>query len=327
MKLNFFSKIYLAITDFRLYPYIVQKEKFINALAYFVIFIFLISAILSTVMTTKILGWTSDFLNVYGDDISDFSVESGELILEENMNFEFYGVQIYADDSLKLDNFKVESFDNMDCNISILALNDALAIGSEDFGYVVSKYDGKAVIDKETLYSFLSTTVQNPIARLSFGLAIFCGVFVAYLLTKSLNLLWISLMLLLLGHLFRTKYKYKHYLEVACYVITLPIITEILALTITDSINDYAYITYNLLLYIYMYYAVRALKLDDIIMTTQEKLFKMKKIKNTFEDEIKENSNESKDDNSKQDENVEHEEKTVEEKQTDEVNAKEDDKS
>ena len=175
----------------------------------------------------------------------------------------------------------------------------------------------------------MSTTVQNPIARVSFGLAIFCGVFVAYLITKSLNLLWISLMLLLLGHLFRTKYKYRHYLQVACYVVTLPIITEILALTITGSINDYAYITYNLLLYIYMYYAIRALKLDDIIMTTQEKLFKMKRnnIKNTFEDDIKENSNESEKNKVKQDETVEQKEKQVEDKQNDEENNIDDDKN
>ena len=104
MKLGFFSKIYLAITDFRLYPYIVQKEKFINALAYFVGFIFIICAILSTGVAAKMLNWTNEFMNVYNTQISEFSVESGKLVLEENMNFEFYGVQIYANDNISIEN-------------------------------------------------------------------------------------------------------------------------------------------------------------------------------------------------------------------------------
>ena len=34
--------------------------------------------------------------------------------------------------------------------------------------------------------------------------------------------------------------------------------------------------TYYLLVYVYMYYAIRALKLDNIIMATQEKIFAMR---------------------------------------------------
>lgn len=323
MKLNFFSKVYLAITDFRLYPFIVQKEKFINALAYFTTFIFFISVILSTVMTVKILDWTDDFLNVYTTEISDFVVESGELNIDNNMNFEFYGVQIYANDDVALDKFNTESFDTMDCDIGILALKDAVAIGSENVGYVVSKYNNETVFSKDSMYNFLNTTVNNPVARISFGLAVFCGVFVAYLITKSLNLLWISLILLLLGHLFRTKYKYKHYLQVACYVVTLPIITEILALTITGSTSDYAYITYSLLLYIYMYYAVRALKLDDIITTTHEKLFKMKKTdsKDIFGKDKAETKNES------DEKNIVEDDKFKDDKESNDKTTEDDDKN
>ena len=74
MKLGFFSKIYLAITDFRLYPYVVQKEKFINALAYFVAFIFIVCVIWSTSITVKILNWTSEFISVYNTQVSEFSI-------------------------------------------------------------------------------------------------------------------------------------------------------------------------------------------------------------------------------------------------------------
>ncbi len=83
-------------------------------------------------------------------------------------------------------------------------------------------------------------------------------------------------MLLFLGYVFGTKYKFKDYMKAAFYVITLPVITELIALIITGTVSDYAYITYYLLVYVYMYYAIRALKLDNIIMATQEKIFAMR---------------------------------------------------
>ena len=112
MKLNFFARIYLAITDFRLYPYIVQKEKFINALAYFVAFIALISAILATGVTSRALGWANEFIEVYNSKVSEFSINNGELVLDENMDFDFLGARIYADDSISFEAFNIESFDS-----------------------------------------------------------------------------------------------------------------------------------------------------------------------------------------------------------------------
>ena len=294
MKLNFFSRIYLAITDFRLYPFIVQKEKFISAIAYFICFILLVSAILTTGVTTKILRWTNEFMSVYNEQISEFSIESGELILEKNMNFEFYGVQIFADDNIVSDDFSFESFESKDCDVSILGLKDGLAFGSENIGFVLLKYsDSGLSFDKDDVYNFFEDSLKNPMFLLTFVFSIFGGVFVAYLLTKFMNVLGISIMLLFLGMVFRTKYKFKDYMKVACYVITLPIITEILALIMTGSISEYAYITYYLLVYVYMYYAIRALKLDDIIMTTQEKLFGVRKNDSdvTKTNEEKENGN------------------------------------
>lgn len=277
MKLDFFARIYLAITDFRLYPFVVQREKFINAFAYFVCFILLFSAILSAGVTSRAMNWLNNFTCVYNAKVEDFDVKDGELTLAKNMDFEYDGVRIYANDDLNFGELQENTFKDGESIVTVLALKDSISVGNENVGFVVTKYgDLNLDINKNEAYETLRYALDSWIFKLSLAIIIFCGVFVAYLITKFLNVIGITLMLLFLGYVFGTKYKFKDYMKVAFYVITLPVITELIALIITGTVSDYAYITYYLLVYVYMYYAIRALKLDNIIMATQEKIFSMK---------------------------------------------------
>lgn len=305
MKLNFFAKIYLAITDFRLYPYVVQKEKFINALAYFICFILLVSAIWSTSIVTQIFNWTKEFVSVYNEKIDDFTISNGLLDMNENVEFEFEMVGISTDDTKTLEEIDVYSIDTDDYLVSIIALKDSLLIGNDEIGFVTAKYsDFNLELTKQNLFNILSNSRNNIAFKISLAFSIFCGVFVAYLLTKFINVLFVSIMLLFLGSIFKTKYKFKHYFEVACYVVTLPIITEIIALVVTGTITEYAYITYYLLIYVYMYYAIRALKLEHIIAAAQERFgwkVENKENNDASENETKQDSQleEQKEDNDK----------------------------
>ena len=302
MKLNFFARIYLAITDFRLYPFVVQREKFINAFAYFVCFILLFSAILSAGVTSRAMNWLNNFTCVYNEKVDDFDVKNGELTVSKNMDFEYEGVRIYANDDLNFGELKENTFKEGESIVTILALKDSVSVGNENVGFVVTKYgDLNIDINKTEAYETLKFALDSWIFKLSLSIIIFCGVFVAYLITKFLNVIGITLMLLFLGHIFGTKYKFKDYMKVAFYVITLPVITELIALIITGTVSDYAYITYYLLVYVYMYYAIRALKLDNIIVATQEKIFAMRgnPLENSEnqEKQVNENEEENKSEN------------------------------
>lgn len=277
MKLDFFARIYLAITDFRLYPFVVQREKFINALAYFVCFILLFSAILSAGVTSRAMNWLNNFTCIYNEKVGDFEVKDGELIVDQNMDFEYEKVRIYANGDLNFGELNENVFKDSENIVTVLALKDSISVGNENVGFVITKYkDVNLDINKAETYESLRFALDSWIFKLSLAIIIFCGVFVAYLITKFLNVIGITLMLLFLGYVFGTKYKFKDYMKVAFYVITLPVITELIALIITGTVSDYAYITYYLLVYVYMYYAIRALKLDNIIMATQEKIFAMR---------------------------------------------------
>lgn len=277
MKLDFFARIYLAITDFRLYPFVVQREKFINALAYFLCFILLFSAILSAGVTSRAMNWLNNFTCIYNEKVDDFEVKNGELIVAQNMDFEYEKVRIYANGDLNFGELNENVFKDSENIVTVLALKDSISVGNENVGFVITKYkDVNLNINKAETYESLRFALDSWIFKLSLAIIIFCGVFVAYLITKFLNVVGITLMLLFLGYVFGTKYKFKDYMKAAFYVITLPVITELIALIITGTVSDYAYITYYLLVYVYMYYAIRALKLDNIIMATQEKIFAMR---------------------------------------------------
>lgn len=277
MKLDFFARIYLAITDFRLYPFVVQREKFINALAYFLCFILLFSAILSAGVTSRAINWLNNFTCIYNEKVDDFEVKNGELIVAQNMDFEYEKVRIYANGDLNFGELNENVFKDSENIVTVLALKDSISVGNENVGFVITKYkDVNLDINKAETYESLRFALDSWIFKLSLAIIIFCGVFVAYLITKFLNVVGITLMLLFLGYVFGTKYKFKDYMKAAFYVITLPVITELIALIITGTVSDYAYITYYLLVYVYMYYAIRALKLDNIIMATQEKIFAMR---------------------------------------------------
>lgn len=274
MKISFFAKIYLAITDFRFYPYVVQKEKFINALAYFVCFILLMSVILTAGVSVKMLNWLDGFSEIYNEQVKDFAVSDGVLDMSENVEFDYNNVWIYTDDTKNIEDIDVYDLDVDDYDVSIIALKDCILVGNANVGFVMSDYSEFNIkMTKQDLYGALQQILSNIGFKLLLVFSVFGGVFVAYLLAKFINVLFVSFMLWLLGYMFRTKYKFKHYLEIAFYVVTLPIIIEVISIMAIGTITEYTYITYYLLLYVYMYYAIRALKLDHILTATKDKIF------------------------------------------------------
>ena len=285
MKLNFFSRVYLAITDFRLYPYVVQKEKFATAFAYFLCFIILVSIILSANATVKVVNWLSDFNEIYDSQVGDFLIKDGRLITNQDMDMEFDGIKLFSDASKSVSDSYIDASDLNKYKLVFHAYQDGVAVGNSKYGYITIKYtDFNLSLNKAMGFKIINTSLNSTLFKVSLVGIIFCGVFASYFVTRFIMVLFITFMLLFLGMVFRTNYHFKDYMKVAFYVITLPTITEIIALLFVGELNQYASITYYLLSYVYMFYAIRALKLDNIIMETQEKILNMKSDKEKTDD-------------------------------------------
>lgn len=305
MKLNFFAKLYLAITDFRLYPYIVQKEKFLKCFLYFFEFIVLISAILSFNVTTKISNWLTEFVTEYNEQVEDFNIEDGIFTAENNMDFDFLNVKVYTDDSKSLDEVDIRLLNLDDFRFSILVFKDAVLIGNSGQAYSVWDFkESKININKQELYVKLNNILENSTYKVIAFLVLFMSIFIVLFISKFIFSLLITLLLIIIGMIFKLSYKFKDYLKISFYIITLPTITQIIALLFIGEINDYASITYYLLCYVYMFYAVRALKLDNILIETQQKIMDIRneseKAKTILDEEKSKTSKENKEENDKE---------------------------
>ena len=277
MKLGFFARMYLAITDFRLYPYVVQKEKWTKALRYFLRFILFVSIVLSISGMIKIHHWLSEFMPEYQDRITEFEVNNGELTVDKNMDFDFLGVKIYTTDEKDFEEVDMRLLDLDKYQFSILAFKDSLAIGNSGFGYALFPYQQmKGTMNKQELYSKINRMMTHRIYQFIFTSLLLISLFIILSITRLSYIVLITLMLMLLGFVFKIKYRFRDYMKASAYIITLPTITEVIALICVGGINDYATITYYLLCYVYMFYAVRALKLNDILTATQEKIMSIK---------------------------------------------------
>ena len=300
MKLGFIERIYLAITDFRMYPYVI-KEKYRTALGYFLGFVFLVAIILSVNAYVKTSTWVKYFVEDYYKNVSEFSIDNNMLETEENMDFDFLKVKIYTDDTKSFDESELERLDLKNYRFSILGYKDKCIIGSNSLGYMAFTYENVKT-NRDGVFSIINQYKNDNAVKFGLLIGLFCSIFILYFITKFVFALFTTIMLLFLGMIFRTKYKFIDYMKVAFYVMTLPTITEIIALIVIGELNEYANITYYLLSYVYMFYAIRALKLDNIILSTQASILGFKNAKQKENQEDLKNQ-ESKNQETKDDKN------------------------
>ena len=82
-KLGFFKKLFLVVTDFRTYPFLVKHEKFYKSFLYLIKLVL----ILSLVLTLNIISNFSDVLQVvienYDEAIPEFELVDNELNVTE----------------------------------------------------------------------------------------------------------------------------------------------------------------------------------------------------------------------------------------------------
>lgn len=279
MKINFLAKIYLAITDFRFYPFVVQKEKFIKAFSYFLGLIMLVSLCLTFKYMPIVLEFTQQISTIMSNEnISDFTISNGQLDMVQNIDVSQNGIHIYSNDEIELNEEDLKSHVNDKDSLAIFMYKDVTAIGTEDIGFVLMEYEdvGKS-FSKQDMINIMNTLNSQKLAKAYLGFMIFGVVFLAYFMMKIFNIFEITFLMFVLGMLIKVKYKFTEYMKAAFYVVTLPIIVETISFMMIGTVNNYAYIAYQLLSFVYMYYVVRALKLTDVILVAQEKMFGIKK--------------------------------------------------
>ncbi len=325
-RMGFFKRIYLAITDFRMYPF-VQREKTSVAIGYFILLILTISLFLSMYFVNNLLDGVSDVLDGYNEKIPEFVFENGILSIEDktydlNSETKFvvdtsYGIEEYI--------YAEEGKEVLCATNSVIINKDGVIYtkGGATIAYIFPSLSEK--ITRNTLYSYLLTIQENWTIRLAIFFVGWLIFFITYFVIKFLNLIFLIFVAYVLNIVFGTKLKFTNYMKIVTYAITLPLIIEMISILVLGRIPEYATFAYQLLIYVYIFYALRAIKLDVLLMgasgkTVQEKI---ENIINKLENEVEDKLQNERSGIDKEENNAENQEISAEAKKQNENNVSE----
>ena len=311
-KVNFFKRIWLAITDFRIYPYS-QKEKTRTAIWFIIKLLFVCSMIIAVFFTKEVFDTLPSLIAKTNEIVPEFSIINGSLDAEKEsfaeINSDTYLVfsnKYKSDDILNLVN-KIKDDENITKNykgyVFILGDQTSFVYDLEGALYQAVKIDYSSDIntDKDTIVKEFTSIEDSFVSKLivfSFFVFVFYIVMIINRLTTSI-IYFITIFLL--NTIFALKLKFKDYIRIICYVSTLPIILETIAIIATKQISGSINLICTLISFVYMFYGLRAIKIDNILTngTGKNPLEKLENAIKEAQDEIEEQLKEKTEDNEK----------------------------
>lgn len=291
--MNFFEKMFLVITDFRIYPFLLKHEKMGTTILYMAIMVLLMSAIVTGTLFSKCTNILNEFIEDYDRIIPEFELDGSNLIVYDKKSYDFRkNLYILINTDYSYNEFKqtAEYDDLFIYDAKLLINNDrfVLELDGEEFAEFIFSDIG-ITIDKAGLLTELLRYQNDFGAKLCLLIYIYLLIAISYFITVFFRIIFIALIASLLSLLFGIKASSSNYIKLSIYAYTLPFIIEIISICAVGTIKDYAYYTSMILTYVYVLYALRAVKLDAFIT-----LFSSDKKENESKDE---NSNLSEDKN------------------------------
>ncbi|MBQ9267393.1 MAG: DUF1189 family protein [Clostridia bacterium] len=308
-RLGFFRRIFLAITDFRLYPF-VQREKTAATTSYFVFLLLLITLFLALSFSSKVLDGVAAILENYEETVPEFALQNGVLSIDEKVYELDRERKVVIDTSVDTETFaKTDNGKEVLYSTSFLVINrDGVVYGNE--GNVVG-YLFRAIrtdVTKSSLHEFLTAVNEDWTVKLAFTLSSWLIMFLIYFVVKMLNVLFLILIAYILNIIFGMKLKFSNYYRVVVYALTLPLIVEMVSILYLGRVPEYAVVAYQVLAYVYIFYALRALKLDILIISAPGVNFKEKlenmihKMEQEAEEKLEKEAKETKEEEQKEEE-------------------------
>lgn len=270
-KLSFFTRVISAISDFRIYPF-VRREKITSSISYLLKLLLIITLVICVYMFSNIYNIMEKFTFDFNNVIPNFVLENGVLNAEEKAEYSIEnGIAIldtnYTAEELKtLSDKKVIGYDY---NVLIskdgmnVYINDML-FATMEFSQIIGEYT------KQSFYNNILQPLSTPSAKIYFFVITYLTIFCAYILLKVTNVLTAMILATIFNFLFGNRLKFGDIFKIVAYALTLPIIIETVALILIGTVSESVTLIYQLLVCVYVFYALRAIKLDKIIITATQ---------------------------------------------------------
>lgn len=270
-KVNFFKRVYLAITDFRMYPFI-QKEKLGTAIGYFFKLILVLTLVMGAFFTNYLYKEIPDFISVCQKNMPDFSIVNGILETNENVEQEWNeDCFLVVRDDISYANLKTLTFqEEKEHAYYWIVLSDATTIGIRtEEGILelgVIPYEEDMNFTKAQLIDIIQNWQDFLLGRIAIWGAISFSLFLAFILVRIWTLIMYMISTAIINFVFGLNLKWKDYLKIAIYACTLPFILETIAIIVVGSVSQTISFITILISCVYIFYALRALKLDSFII-------------------------------------------------------------
>ena len=279
-KMGFFQKVILAITDFRFYPVMLKTESLGKSIGHFLLFFVIISAIMAASFFDTALTGMDAMLAKYEEKIPEFYLEDGILSVETKEVYKVLNdlVIVVNTDNQYNETKYLEEYDEYDMYDNRLFINsDAITYESE-LGY--TEADGSEAVqvtqlplseitinhNKASFHQYIEDVRAATTTKVFVFTVLFIATLMSYAFTKFFEVLLYAIMTSLVATISGIKLNFKNYFKIALYVITLPYILEMISVVYLGSVSENSFIISNLIAYIYIFYAIRAVKLDAFIL-------------------------------------------------------------
>ncbi len=290
-KMSFFKKMFLVLTDFRSYPFLIKYEKFYKSFLYLIELVLLVSIILTVNVCEKINNAIVEIIENYDKVIPEFELADGVLDVKSLYNQEIDDNSYLAVDT----NYTYEEYKKTN-EYSKLVIYDSVILVNKDkitienLGYPLEGIPTFKEIemntDKNGLYEIIKEAYSNTKYKTQAISTIFVSVYFSYFIATFIKILFLALIISFICLPMGVMLNFKNYTKIAIYAYTLPLIIDVIATCLVGFGKDYTYYTTLALTYVYIIYAIRAIRLDAFIMMFSQNV-KSKNTPTGFEEELK----------------------------------------
>ncbi len=269
-KIGFFKKIILAITDFRFYPYVLKNESASQSFWHFVAFLMLLTLIISIKVTGLVYDKLYVFLEQYDELVPEFVIDMGVLDVDYIGTKEIRNDMIaIIDTSYKFsDCLEASQYEDVSKYDNVLMINSDAVSLIDSYGTIyqadLSYIGGRFTKDSFGIYiNMLSNEVR---VKVFVVYMIFVAMFLLYAIYKFVEVIFFGILALFISVFAGIRINYKAQMKIVLYAMTLPYIVEIISILYVGAIKEYTVLVSGILAYVYIFYAIRAIKLDMLLM-------------------------------------------------------------
>ena len=283
-----------------------------SAIGFFAKMILLFSTIFAIVMTGKIFDALPKYTDTLEKKLPDYTLANDKIVFNESASFklsdgiyltavpegEEYDANAVYEETNK--NYYVYAFMTKD-GIDIYVINRGEVELERLVRVVPSQTDPTS---KSILIASMKDFTDSYMARLFVMCGFIIIFFIVYGIYRIFQLLLYAFSVFFINIIFVNKLKIRDYFKIAIYVSPLPVLLESFAFIVAGNVPEVANFINMLIAMFYVFYALRAIKLERILSTA---------IGNTPEEKIKNAIMHAQEELEKQIEDLEQKEKDMQE--------------